>query len=141
MSGSSTAAASKSCTAWRFDQVRFLIFSLIRYSVGSDDRMPKPLVIDIAHELGSKQARLRLQKGFGRIREQFGVGAVAFEERWEGDRLHLSAGVLGQKITGRVEVMETSVRIELDLPWGLAMLAEKLQSRIRKAGTLLLEKK
>jgi hypothetical protein len=119
----------------------FLIFPLIHYSVGLDDRMPKPLVIDIAHELRREQARLRLQNGFARIREQFGVGAVAFEERWEGDRLHFSAGVLGQKIAGRVDVMEGSVRIELDLPWGLALLAEKLQSRIRKAGMLLLEKK
>jgi putative polyhydroxyalkanoate system protein len=103
--------------------------------------MRKPLIIDIAHELGRDQARLRLQNGFGRIREQFGIGAVAFEERWEGDRLHFSAGALGQKITGRIDVLEASVRIELDLPWGLTALAEKLQGRIRKAGMLLLEKK
>src|SRR5688572_4737640 len=103
--------------------------------------MAKPLIVDIPHDLGRDQARSRLQKGFGRIREQFGVSTVAFDERWEGDRLFFSAAAIGQKITGRVDVMEESVRIELDLPWGLAMLAEKLQGRIRKAGVLLLEKK
>ena len=106
-----------------------------------DIAMPKPVVIDISHELGKDEAQRRLQKGFGMIRDQFGVGALAFEERWEAERLHFTAGLLGQKVAGRVDVMERSVRIELDLPWGLAVLAETLQGRIRNAGTLLLEKK
>ena len=66
---------------------------------------------------------------------------MAFEERWEGDRLHFSASGLGQRVVGRVDVMEKLARIELDLPWALAVLAEKLQERIKSAGTLLLEKK
>jgi hypothetical protein len=103
--------------------------------------MPRPIVIDIAHELGRDEARRLLQNGFGRIREQFGGGALVSEERWEGDRLHFMAGALGQKVGGRVDVMERGVRIELDMPWALAVLAEKLQSRIRSAGMLLLEKK
>ena len=103
--------------------------------------MPKPVVVDIPHELGKDGARQRLQNGFGKIREQFGFSGLAFEERWEGDRLHFSASGLGQSVVGRVDVMEKSARIELDLPWALAVLAEKLQSRIRRAGTLLLESK
>ena len=70
-----------------------------------------------------------------RIREQFGAGVPAVEERWEGDRLNFSARSLGQRVSGRVDVMETSVRIELDLPWGLALLAEKLQGRVKRAAT------
>jgi hypothetical protein len=103
--------------------------------------MPRPIIIDIPHELGKDGARQRLQTGFGKIREQFGFGGLAFEERWEGDLLHFSAHGLGQNVVGRVEVMEKLARIELDLPWVLAILAEKLQSRIKGAGTLLLEKK
>jgi hypothetical protein len=103
--------------------------------------MQKPVVIDIAHELGREEARRRLQNGFGRIRDQLGVGGLSFEERWQGDQMHFSAEALNQKIAGRVDVMERSVRIELDLPWALAILAEKLQGRIKSAGTLLLENK
>ena len=103
--------------------------------------MPKPVVIDISHDLGKDEARGRLQKGFGLIRDQFGVGALAFEERWEAERLHFTAGFLGQKVAGRIDVMERSVRIELGLPWGIAVLAETLQGRKRNPGTLLLEKK
>jgi len=103
--------------------------------------MPRPVLIDIAHELGREEARQRLKAGFGRIRDQLGVGTVAFQERWEGERLHFSAGALGQSVAGRVDVMEKSVRIELDLPWVLAALAERLQRRVRNAGMLLLENK
>jgi hypothetical protein len=49
--------------------------------------------------------------------------------------------MLGQSVAGRVDVMEKSVRIELDLPWALAVLAETLQRRVRNAGRLLLEQK
>jgi len=103
--------------------------------------MPKPVVIDIAHELGRVEAHRRFRNGFGKIRDQLGLGMVAFDERWEGERLHFSAGALGQSVTGRVDIMERSVRIELDLPWTLAALAERLQRRVRSAGTLLLEEK
>ena len=81
--------------------------------------MPRPVVVDIPHELGRDGARQRLQNGFGKIREQFGFSGLAFEER-EGDRLHFSAGGVGQKVVGRVDVMEKLARIELDLPWALA---------------------
>lgn len=103
--------------------------------------MAKPVVVNIPHDLGREQARQRLQTGFGRIREQIAGHALQFEERWEGERLHFNAGALGQKVSGRVDVFDKSVRIEVDLPWILATIAEKLQGRIQREGTLLLEKK
>ncbi len=103
--------------------------------------MSKPVVVDVPHELGREEARRRLQNGFGRIREQIGGKAVSFQERWEGERLHFDAGALGQKVSGRVDIFDKSVRIELDLPWILASIGESLKGRIRQEGTLLLEKK
>src|SRR5688500_14914229 len=103
--------------------------------------MAKPVVVSIPHDLGQQEARRRLETGFGRIRQQIAGHALAFDERWEGDRLHFQAGAFGQKVSGRVDVFDKSVRIEVDLPWILAQIAEKLQGRIRKEGTLLLEKK
>jgi hypothetical protein len=103
--------------------------------------MSKPVVVNIPHDLGRAEARRRLETGFGRIREQIGGKAVNFEERWEEERLHFRAGAFGQNVSGRVDVMEESVRIEVDLPWILASIAQKLQGRLKSAGTLLLDKK
>lgn len=103
--------------------------------------MSKPVIVNIPHDLGRAEARRRLERGFGRIGEQLGGKAMSFQERWEGDRLNFDAAMFGQKASGRVDVMEESVRIEVDLPWVLAAIADKLRGRLEKASTLLLEKK
>jgi hypothetical protein len=63
------------------------------------------------------------------------------ENRWEEDLLHFKAAIFGQTVSGRATVFDKVVRIELDLPWVLASLANKLKGRIAKEGTILLEKK
>jgi hypothetical protein len=59
----------------------------------------------------------------------------------EPDRLQFRLTALGQAVHGSIDVAEDYVRLEVFLPWLLAMLAETLQPLIRKEGTLLLEKK
>ena len=50
-------------------------------------------------------------------------------------------GAMGQNVSGHLEVMEDQVRVEVQLPWILAMIAEKAKTFIQKQGTLMLEKK
>ena len=104
--------------------------------------MSRPVTVSIPHELGWDEARRRLEQGFGRLRQQITggmIGMLACYERWEGDRLHFEAGALGQKITGRLEVSENSVRIEGDLPEILAALAEQIAGKLKDEGRKLLE--
>lgn len=103
--------------------------------------MAKPVIVNIPHDLGRDEARRRLESGFGRIRDQIGALGVSFQERWEGDRLHFDGGRFGQKIAGRIDILPDSVRVEVDLPWILASIAEKLQGRLQKEGQLLLGKR
>ncbi len=51
------------------------------------------------------------------------------------------AGAMGQTIDGHLDVMDDQVRVEVRLPWLLAVIAEKAQHFIQKQGTLMLEKK
>ena len=46
-----------------------------------------------------------------------------------------------QTITGRVEVMDDAVRIEIDLPWLLRLLANMIGKQARERATLMLEKR
>lgn len=103
--------------------------------------MSKPVVVNIPHKLGRAEARRRLEGGFGKIREQILGNAMAVEERWEGDRLHFRLAALGQAVAGRLDVLDETVRIEVDLPWILASIAGSLRGRIEKQGQLLLGKK
>lgn len=106
--------------------------------------MSKPVTVNIPHNLGKDEARRRLESGFGNVRKQLagGIGGMLnLEERWEGDRLHLSGGALGQKVTGRLDVLPESVRIELDLPEMLALVADRIAGTLKREGQKLLEKK
>jgi hypothetical protein len=107
--------------------------------------MSKPVVVTIPHHLSKEEAKSRLQNGFGHIRAQLAshlVGKLsAVEDRWVEDRMEFRLATLGQSVTGRVDVMDDSVRVEIDLPWLLARLAESLRGRISREATRLLEKK
>jgi putative polyhydroxyalkanoate system protein len=104
----------------------------------------RPVTVNIPHKLGKNEARQRIEEGFGRLRQQMTggiVGMVTFRERWEGDRLHFEGSGLGQKMTGRLDVLPDSVRVELDLPEILAAMADLITGRVQKEGQKLLEKK
>ena len=106
--------------------------------------MARPVSVSIPHALGKDEARRRIEQGFGRLRQQMtsGIGAMmTFQERWEGDRLHFEGGGLGQKMTGRLDVRDDAVDIQLDLPEILAAIAEKIAGRLKTEGQKLLEKK
>lgn len=102
--------------------------------------MSKAVTVTIPHELGVAEARRRLETGFDDLsRHLGGMGAVT--KSWQGDRLSFGFSVMGQAITGAVDVAERSIRLEVLLPSLLAMMAGKLKGRLQKEGQLLLEKK
>ncbi len=105
--------------------------------------MAKPITVSVPHKLGRDEARRRIAEGFGQIEQQMtgGMGVVACQQRWEGDRLHFEASALGQKMTGRLDVSEDSLGIEVDLPEILAALAERIGGKLKETTRQLLEKR
>jgi hypothetical protein len=103
--------------------------------------MTKPLIVSIPHALGKAEATRRLQAGVSQLKTQFSAQIASFDEEWANDRMSFRVGLMGQKVSGQLEVLDDAVRVELQLPWILAMVAEKAKSFIQKQGTLMLEKK
>jgi hypothetical protein len=103
--------------------------------------MPRPITVNLPHNLGKDEARRRLEAGFANLRQHMtgGIGGIlAFQQRWEGDQLQFEGGGLGQKITGRISVLPDSVQIQLDLPEMLALLADRIATTLKKEGQKLL---
>jgi hypothetical protein len=100
----------------------------------------KPFVAIVPHQIGRDAARQRIQGGLARIRTEVAVFATIVEEQWRDDRLEFRLRLVGQHLTGRIEVFEEAVRVEVDLPWVLAALSGRLGTQIRSVGTLLLKK-
>jgi Putative polyhydroxyalkanoic acid system protein (PHA_gran_rgn) len=103
--------------------------------------MSKPLVVSIPHHLGKDEALRRLKSGLAEVGTSFGHLFSVKEQLWTGNHLQFQVSALGQEVSGSIDVADDCVRLEVLLPWLLAMLAESLQPLIRKEGTLLLEKK
>ncbi len=103
--------------------------------------MSKPLVVVIPHQLGRDGARHRLEAGIGSLKAKFGDKVTSIDERWTGDHLDVDVKALGQSVSGGLDVAEDHVRVEVQLPWMLAMIAEKAKGYIEKEGQLLLEKR
>jgi Putative polyhydroxyalkanoic acid system protein (PHA_gran_rgn) len=102
--------------------------------------MPRPVVVTIPHRLGKQEAVRRLKDGFSNVRSNFGEGLVVVKDEWAGDHLDFRASLLGQTTTGTVDVDEDHVRLEVQLPWVLALLADKAKALVQKQGQLMLEK-
>jgi hypothetical protein len=110
--------------------------------------MSRPVTVSIPHSLGKDEARRRIEQGFGQLRNQMAGGAtgllgktLTFQERWEGDRLEFEGSGLGQKMTGRLDIRENVVDIQLDLPEILAAIADRITGKLKTEGQKLLEKK
>jgi hypothetical protein len=103
--------------------------------------MSKPISVTIPHQLGTAEARRRVDQGFADLARHLGGSAGALDKRWAGDRLDFSLTSLGQSITGHVAVAETAVTVEVLLPGFLAMIAGKVKGTLQKEAQLLLTKK
>jgi len=101
--------------------------------------MSAPLVVSIPHRLGREEAVRRLKTGLGRAAASIPVMQVE-EERWSGDSMNFRIRALGQVASGKVDVADDQVRVEVVLPWLLQRFAEMAQATIRKRGQLLLTK-
>jgi len=103
--------------------------------------MSKPLVVVIPHQLGRAGARQRLDSGIEMLKSKFSSQISSVDTRWTDDHLDLVVQAVGQSVTAALDVGENDVRVEVQLPWMLALIAEKAKNMIQKEGQLLLDKK
>ena len=103
--------------------------------------MTKTVKVALPHRLSTAEARLRIDKGIADLRSHAAAKVALVEERWTGDHMDFKLSVMSQSVTGRVDVTPDTVNLEVDLPWALAMLADKFMPQVRERGRKLLEKK
>ena len=101
---------------------------------------PDPLVVTISHRLGRDEAKRRLERGFGAVRGEVARYVRSLDYAWDGYTLNFHAVALMQAITGRIEVLDEFVRIELNLPRLLHLLAKTIAGQIEHRGQALLER-
>ena len=102
--------------------------------------MSQPLIVSIPHRLGRQEAKRRLDSGIGRLRPELSGLVSALDYSWDQDRLNFTASAMWQTITGAIEVLDDAVRIEIELPWMMRLLAETIAKQVRGRSIAMLEK-
>ena len=89
--------------------------------------MTKSIVVTVPHNLGLAEAKKRVNERIELLRSTYVDKLAHSEMNWEGDTANLRVVALGQTATGRVDVTGDAMRIEVELPWMLAMLSGKVE--------------
>ena len=100
--------------------------------------MTQKIVAELPHRLGTEEARRRIASGIGRLSEQV-PGGAAVDSGWSGNRLDLKVEAMSQQVTARIDVGETSVRVEMLLPAALSFFARPIEAMLKRKGAQLLE--
>ena len=98
----------------------------------------EPITVTISHRLGRDEAKRRIERALAAIRREIAPFAKSIEYAWHEYRLGFGLTVLTQRISGRIDVYDDSVRIEFALPRLLHLLARPIASRIQQRGLGLL---
>jgi hypothetical protein len=102
----------------------------------------RTLDVNIPHQLGREAARQRLANRVAEFEQGKGLNGLAqVRHQWAGDQMNFEFTAMGQKATGRINVLDDVLKLSIDLPWFLAALADKLRPKIEEEGRRMLEKK
>lgn len=100
--------------------------------------MPEPIKVDIPHKLGREAARARIAGGVGKLAEMVPGGGTV-DQRWDGDTLHFSVSAMGQTVASRIDVLDSHIHAEVDLPPMLALFAGKVKDKLLSVAPKLLK--
>ena len=95
------------------------------------------LSVSIPHQLTRLEARQRVESLVREFQQEHGgLGQVV--TRWEADTMHFTVSVAGMSSSGQAFVEDQAVRLEIPLPWPLAMLSGSIKQQIEQQGRKLL---
>ena len=89
--------------------------------------MSNSIVVTIPHRLGAEEAKRRISERIELLRQDY-INKIGYSEaNWNGDTADLRIVFLGQTVTGKICVTADSLRIEVQLPWFLAALSDRIR--------------
>lgn len=100
--------------------------------------MGQTVSVDVKHSLGVEEAQKRVQAGLEALKQKYADKLSALTVDWSDARADLAITVMGHSLKGALEFFPEVVRVSLELPWVLAMVAEKAKGMLtREAENML----
>ncbi len=101
--------------------------------------MGKTVSVDIKHQLGAEEAKRRFQEGIGAMKQKYADKLSALTVEWNGLHADLKFTVIGHSLTAGLDFLPEVVRVSLELPWILALAADKAKGMIARNGSEMLK--
>ena len=97
--------------------------------------------VPIKHNLPKDEVRRRLRDNIGSLKDHIPGGMADVKSDWPSeDRMNLVVAAMGQQVTGTIEVEETQVVVDFNLPPALAFFEPIVAGAIRQTAPKLLGK-
>lgn len=98
--------------------------------------------VAIPHQLTREEVRRRMGNSTEDLRNFFPGGVADVHTDWPSDdRMRLTVGMMGQHITGHVDIEDSQVVFLVDLPPALSFVEPMVEKAVRKGGQTMLEDK
>jgi len=95
--------------------------------------------IALPHDLGRDEVRRRLRERSHEIADHIPGGLADIDTSWSGeDTMHLLVNAMGQRISGDIEIEDTQVIFQVELPASLSFVRPMIEKAIRSSGQKLL---
>ncbi len=101
--------------------------------------MGKIVSVDIKHQLGAEEAKRRFQEGIDAMKQKYADKLQAFTVEWTGLHADLKFTVIGHSLNAALDFLPEVVRVSLELPWILALAADKAKGMIARNGSEMLK--
>jgi len=94
--------------------------------------------VPVPHKLSKEEVRERLRSRSHEIADRLPGGAKVDTQWPSDDRMNMAIAVMGQQLHGAIEIGESEVVIELDLPAALSFLEPVIGGAVKDQGQKLL---
>ncbi|MCI4678247.1 polyhydroxyalkanoic acid system family protein [Rhodoblastus acidophilus] len=100
--------------------------------------MSQIVSVDVKHNLGAEEAKRRVQAGVEALRQKYAGHLSALRIDWSETRGDVTFAILGHSLKGAMEFFPDVVRVSVELPWVLALIADKAKGLMtRHTGEML----
>ncbi len=93
--------------------------------------MSRSINMSFPHDLSVPEARKRISERFDLLKTQYIDKVGRAELVWVGDVAHLRASAIGQTATATIDVQPANIQVEIQLPWLLAAMANKVEGLLQ----------
>jgi hypothetical protein len=96
--------------------------------------------MSVPHELGRDDALQRLKGLLGDMKQQYGDKVTDLQENWTDAGGTFSFKAMGFKLSGTLNVTDTEMQLDGELPWAAKPFQGTVEATIRERAERLLKK-